>query len=178
MAFSSSYFPPQLIALLHLSLWRKSCDVFICIVAILPWPQLFLYSTLTCFIGILKPSRCCLICPKQRFMFSKGQDEFMGRCVVTPLVKMNGQEPPSPRLLWYGVERVGEEAGEILAAFELFLVCKITRWFNPLSPNSDQHQFSPDNIRTLSRDTVIRINKMITKEKMPWSLNKFSQLIL
>ena len=38
---------------------------------------------------------------------------------------------------------------------------------NPLSPNSDQHQFSPDNIRTLSRDMVMRINKMITKEKMP-----------
>ena len=47
----------------------------------------------------------------------------MGRCVVTPLVKMNGQEPPAPRLLWYDVTRVGEEAGEILAAFELFLVC-------------------------------------------------------
>ena len=38
---------------------------------------------------------------------------------------------------------------------------------NPLSLNSDQHQFSPDNIRPLSRDTVMRINKMITKEKMP-----------
>ena len=24
--------------------------------------------------------------------------------------------------------------------------------FNPLSPNSDQHQFSPNDIRTLSRD--------------------------
>ena len=46
----------------------------------------------------------------------------MGRCVVTPLVKLNGQEPPSPRLLWYDVTRAGEEAGEILAAFELFLV--------------------------------------------------------
>ena len=52
----------------------------------------------------------------------KGQDEFMGRCVVTPLVKLNGQGPPSPRLLWYDVTRVGEEAGEILAAFELYLV--------------------------------------------------------
>ena len=39
--------------------------------------------------------------------------------------------------------------------------------FNPLSPNSDQHQFSPDNIRTLSRDAVMRIDKMITKDKMP-----------
>jgi len=39
---------------------------------------------------------------------------------------MNGQEPPAPRLLWYDVTRAGEEAGEILAAFELFLVCATT----------------------------------------------------
>ena len=45
--------------------------------------------------------------------------------------------------------------------------CNDSNVLNPLSPNSDQHQFSPDNIRTLSRDTVMRINKMITKEKMP-----------
>ena len=57
-------------------------------------------------------------------MLSKGKDEFMGRCVVTPLVKMNGQEPPAPRLLWYDVTRAGEDAGEILVAFELFLVCE------------------------------------------------------
>ena len=29
---------------------------------------------------------------------------------------------------------------------------------NPLSPNSDQHQFSPNNIHTMSRDQVKRIN--------------------
>ena len=49
---------------------------------------------------------------------------------------------------------------------------------NPLSPNSDQHQFSPNDIHTLSRDKVMTINKMITKEKIPWSFIKFSQLIL
>ena len=38
--------------------------------------------------------------------------------------------------------------------------------FNPSSPNSDQHLFSPNNIRTLSRDQVMRIIKMITYEKM------------
>ena len=32
---------------------------------------------------------------------------------------------------------------------------------NPLSPNSDQHQFSPNNIHRLSKETVMRINKMI-----------------
>ena len=33
---------------------------------------------------------------------------------------------------------------------------------NPLSPSSDQQQFSPNNIHTLSWDEVMRINKMIT----------------
>ena len=48
----------------------------------------------------------------------------------------------------------------------------------PLSPNSDQQQFSPNDVHTMSRDKVMRINKMMTKEKMPWSFNKFPQLIL
>ena len=36
---------------------------------------------------------------------------------------------------------------------------------NPLSPNSDQHQFSLNNIHMLPREMVMRVNKMITKEK-------------
>ena len=41
-----------------------------------------------------------------------------------------------------------------------------TVFFNPLSPNSDQHQFSPNNIHTLSTDKAMRINQMITKRKI------------
>ena len=37
---------------------------------------------------------------------------------------------------------------------------------NPLSPNSDQHQFSPNNIHRLSSATSMRINQMITKRKI------------
>ena len=37
---------------------------------------------------------------------------------------------------------------------------------NPLSPDSDQHQYSPNNIRMLPREMVMRVTKMITKEKM------------
>ena len=44
---------------------------------------------------------------------------------------------------------------------------------NPLSPNSDQDQFSPNDIHTLSRDKVMRITEMITKEKMLWSFIEF-----
>ena len=46
---------------------------------------------------------------------------------------------------------------------------------NPLIPNSDQQQISPNDIHTLSRDKVMRINnKMITQEKILWSFIKFS----
>ena len=54
----------------------------------------------------------------------------------------------------------------------------MTKTFNPLSPNSDQHQFSRNNIHTLSRNKVMRINEMITKEKMPRSFIKVPLLIL
>ena len=37
---------------------------------------------------------------------------------------------------------------------------------NPLRPNSDQHQFSPSDIRRLSRAKSMRINKMITEGKI------------
>ena len=50
--------------------------------------------------------------------------------------------------------------------------------FNPLSPNSDQHQVSPNNIRKLPREMVMRVNKMTSKEEMLWSVIKLSQLIL
>ena len=51
-------------------------------------------------------------------------------------------------------------------------------WVNPLSANSDQQQFSPNDINSLSRDKVMRINKMIIMEKIPLSFIKFCQLIL
>ena len=38
--------------------------------------------------------------------------------------------------------------------------------FNPLRPDGDQHQFSPNNIHMLPREMVIRVNKMFPKGKM------------
>lgn len=55
-------------------------------------------------------------------LFLQGKDEFMGRCVESPVVKLTGQGPPAPRLLWEPVKKGREDAGEILVAFELFLV--------------------------------------------------------
>ena len=40
-------------------------------------------------------------------------------------------------------------------------------WFlNPLSPSSDQHQFSPNDIHRLSSATSMRVNQVITKRKI------------
>ena len=65
--------------------------------------------------------------------------------------------------------------GKMLLLFIKF--SQLVSFFNPLSANSYQKQFSPNNIHTLSRDKVMRINKMITLEKIPWSFSRFSQLI-
>ena len=64
----------------------------------------------------------------------------------------------------------------ILHWFTFLLYCVfIGRW----SPNSDQHQFSPNDIHTLSRDTVMRIDKMITIMKMQThSVKKFMEVSL
>ena len=54
----------------------------------------------------------------------------------------------------------------VLQPTEELDTCKDINLINPLSANSDQQQFSPNNIHTLSRDKVMRINKRITIEKM------------
>ena len=40
------------------------------------------------------------------------------------------------------------------------------------SPKSDQHQFSPHNLNTLSKEKVMRFNKMITSRIILWSFIK------
>ena len=47
--------------------------------------------------------------------------------------------------------------------------------FNPVSPNSDQHLISPNNITARSNVQIMRMNEMITKDEMSRCLNKFSQ---
>ena len=51
--------------------------------------------------------------------------------------------------------------GLFLAVGKVFRVVIRLFHLNHLSANSDQQQFSPNNIHSLSRDKVMRINKMI-----------------
>lgn len=60
----------------------------------------------------------------------------MGRCVESPSVKLKGQGPPAPKLLWGSVTKGNDDAGEILAAFELFLVRRLKGFFRSRSWDS------------------------------------------
>ncbi|XP_022778128.1 myoferlin-like [Stylophora pistillata] len=50
-----------------------------------------------------------------------GKDGFLGRCVMSPTVRLHGHETPEPQLQWFTIKRGDEEGGDILAACELFL---------------------------------------------------------
>ena len=51
-------------------------------------------------------------------------------------------------------------------------------YFNPLSPNSDQHQISPCNINVYSTPEVMRIKDMITQGEFSGYFNNFSPVRL
>jgi len=55
-------------------------------------------------------------------MLCQGQPEFLGRATAHPMVKLDPGDARSPVLQWYPIYRGKEEGGELLAAFELFLV--------------------------------------------------------
>ena len=62
----------------------------------------------------------------------QGKDEFLGRARAEPVVRCNGSEGAPARLAWYTIEKDGGYGGDILAAFELFLVSLILQIKNIL----------------------------------------------
>ena len=56
------------------------------------------------------------------YFHTKGKDEYLGRAIAQPLVKLNGAKPPASRLMWMPIMRGDRQCGELLASFELYLV--------------------------------------------------------
>uniref|UniRef100_A0A8U8C9P8 Uncharacterized protein n=1 Tax=Geospiza parvula TaxID=87175 RepID=A0A8U8C9P8_GEOPR len=50
-----------------------------------------------------------------------GKDEFLGRSVCSPMVKLTPEDDITPKLLWYPVTNNGKACGDILFAAELIL---------------------------------------------------------
>uniref|UniRef100_A0A8C0VJN7 Myoferlin n=1 Tax=Cyanistes caeruleus TaxID=156563 RepID=A0A8C0VJN7_CYACU len=54
-----------------------------------------------------------------------GKDEFLGRSVCSPMVKLMPEDDITPKLLWYPVTNNGKASGDILFAAELILRDKV-----------------------------------------------------
>jgi len=56
-------------------------------------------------------------------LFAKGGPDFLGRVQCLPIVRLTPDESkPAAKLKWIEIKRGKDPAGELLAAFELFLV--------------------------------------------------------
>ena len=46
----------------------------------------------------------------------------MGRCIITPTVRVTGHQLPEVRLVWHTLMYGDKQGGQLLVACELFLV--------------------------------------------------------
>ena len=56
------------------------------------------------------------------FTFQVGKAEFLGRAIGKPNVLLCEEDYKAPSLEWFQIYRGTDEAGELLAAFEMFEV--------------------------------------------------------
>lgn len=50
-----------------------------------------------------------------------GKDDYLGRCIFYPKIRLKGVEAPEPKLMWQKIKRGDQDGGEILVEAELFL---------------------------------------------------------
>ncbi|OXB67404.1 hypothetical protein ASZ78_010962 [Callipepla squamata] len=75
-----------------------------------------------------------------------GKDEFLGRSVCSPMVKLIPEEDITPKLLWYPVTNNGKASGDILFAAELILRDKACIYYIILAwglRNMKNYQLAP-----------------------------------
>uniref|UniRef100_A0A8C3PSN5 Myoferlin n=1 Tax=Calidris pygmaea TaxID=425635 RepID=A0A8C3PSN5_9CHAR len=92
-----------------------------------------------------------------------GKDEFLGRSVCSPMVKLVPEEDITPKLLWYPVTNNGKAAGDILFAAELILRDKVSVsytyiYFSFLSESQSPKLYMvPQGIRPVVQLTAVEI---------------------
>ncbi|KAK3589425.1 hypothetical protein CHS0354_020754 [Potamilus streckersoni] len=84
-----------------------------------------------------------------------GEPEFLGRTKATPMVKLDPGDARTPVLQWYEIRRGDKNGGELLAAFELFLICGKDLPFLP--PKKGNLFQVPNGIRPVMQRTGIEV---------------------
>lgn len=83
-------------------------------------------------------------------------DEFLGRVIIKPLVKVDPSDRQVCRLGWHSLQRGIRPAGELLASFELFLA-KNHSDLPFLPPMKKDRYVVPSGIRPVMQRTVVEI---------------------
>nr|XP_054765598.1 myoferlin-like [Lytechinus pictus] len=83
-------------------------------------------------------------------------DEFLGRVIIKPLVKVDPSDRQVCRLGWHSLQRGTRPAGELLASFELFLA-KNHSDLPFLPPMKKDRYVVPSGIRPVMQRTVVEI---------------------
>uniref|UniRef100_A0A8D2N3Z9 Myoferlin n=1 Tax=Zonotrichia albicollis TaxID=44394 RepID=A0A8D2N3Z9_ZONAL len=93
-----------------------------------------------------------------------GKDEFLGRSVCSPMVKLAPEDDITPKLLWYPVTNNGKACGDILFAAELILRDKVYIFFSggtnlPILPSqrAPKLYMVPQGIRPVVQLTAVEI---------------------
>lgn len=90
------------------------------------------------------------------FDFDKlGSNEFLGRARAQPMVKLDPSDARMPVLQWYDIKRGNEDGGELLAAFELFLLGGGDLPFLP--PKKGNLFLVPNGIRPVMQRTGVEV---------------------
>ncbi|KAL5022080.1 hypothetical protein ScPMuIL_001235 [Solemya velum] len=84
-----------------------------------------------------------------------GAPEFLGRTKAQPMVKLDPTDARTPILQWYDIERHGEKGGEMLAAFEIFMMNGADLPFLP--PKKGELFLVPNGIRPVMQRTGIEV---------------------
>ncbi|XP_067657682.1 myoferlin-like isoform X1 [Haliotis asinina] len=84
-----------------------------------------------------------------------GKPEFLGRSKAQPMVKLDPGDARTPVLQWYEINRMGQKGGELLAAFELFLMTGKDLPFLP--PKRGSLYLVPNGIRPVMQRTGIEV---------------------
>ena len=91
----------------------------------------------------------------------------MGRCTTYPVI-INENNNGKTKLEWISLQRLNEDAGELLVCFELYLLDenRENKYLPSLPPKLGELYKLPNEIRPQLNRTVIEVNKLFKSNKL------------
>lgn len=101
-----------------------------------------------------------------------GKDEFLGRSICPPVLKLSGTSDVTPKLLWYPVYNGPKESGDVLVAAELILKTKADGSDLPIVPpqRAPKLYMVPQGIRPVVQLTAVEILTWGLRNMKPYQL--------